>query len=382
VHAVLAPLRAVADEIVVAANSTSTPEALAWYGAVADRLFTYEYRLPARAYGWLQAQCSGDWTLLIDGDECVSAGLLERIPELIARRSVNQYFIPRRWLFPDPGHWLDEWPWWPDFANRLTRNDGGLFVQATLHGGTLRVDPAAFLDDPLYHLAALQPLESRRAKVGRYLEHSTDLTVRGDLPLNETFYLPETSARLPLALVPAVDRVLVRALVEGTPGAAPPPPREVCAVPLAKTDRYWAGREFSPDGYRCRIEQFERGLLYAPGDVSAAFVRLTNEGTETWPWGLERAPHIHVSYEWLVDGQWSPSEVITPLPHTFEPGKSALVPVTIAAPMEPGRRRLRVDLRHAGHRWVGCPLELELEVRASGPKPEPGRPPRRRPWPG
>jgi hypothetical protein len=365
VHAILAPLRAVADEIVVAADVRTSPEDLRWYAAVADRLFTFDFTNVERLYAWLHAQCSYDWILLIEGDECVSPGLIERLPDLTSQRLINHFYVPRRWLYPDLEHWLDESPWWPDLSNRLVRNDGALFFPGTDHTDALRVDPAGFLEVPIYHSAALQPLDQRRAKIERYRRTTSHLRIGGARPVNETYYLPEeTSLRTPVP-IPDHDRSAIRALVRGSSGPSPPPARGVPHVPLSETDRFYAGRPFAASGYRAHLELFERDLSFSPGEQRALLVRLVNRGTETWPWGLERPPHLHLAHQhWdPCGGAWIDSEVITPLPHAFEPGTSALVPITVIAPGDPGNHKLRLDLRHAGHRWFGSPLEIQLSVR-------------------
>jgi hypothetical protein len=365
VHAILEPLRAVADEVVVAADSRTSAADLGWYDTVADRLVTFEYPGNVeRVYAWLHAQCSCDWILLIEGDECASPALIERLPELTNQRQVNQWFIPRRWLYPDPEHWLDESPWWPDLSNRLVRNDGALFFPGLQHTDPLRVDPAGFVEEPMYHLAALQPVEERRAKMQRYEGSAPNLLIGGALPVNETYYLPEDASRRPPVPVPEQDRAAVTAVVNGTAGEPPPPRTDVEHVPLSETDRLYASRPFSPHGYRARIELLERDMSFAPGEQRGVLLRLSNDGDEQWPWGLERSPHIHLSYESWDEpaAAWVESDVITPLPHALEPGQTAIAPLTVIAPSEPGRHRIRVDLRHAGHRPFGSALEIELLV--------------------
>ena len=76
---VLAPVRAVADEVVIAADSRVDASTLAGYAALADRLFRVEYRQYEAHLGWLHAQCSGDWILRLDGDEVVSRALADRL---------------------------------------------------------------------------------------------------------------------------------------------------------------------------------------------------------------------------------------------------------------------------------------------------------------
>ena len=145
VAAALEQLEPVADEIVIAADSRVDAATLSQYATVADRLLRYEFTGSNRCFSWLMRQCGGDWALLIAGDEVASPELVELLPELMAARDALQYWLPERWLYPDPGHWLDELPWAPDFHNRLVRNDGTLHYTGEKHTGADPVFPARYL---------------------------------------------------------------------------------------------------------------------------------------------------------------------------------------------------------------------------------------------
>jgi hypothetical protein len=136
--AVLSTLREVADEIVVAVDVSGGEQDLTPLGAVADRLFEIELDMFLEtAMTWLHAQCSADWILRVDDDEVLSADLLEQLPELTLARDVVQYWFARRWLYPDAGHWLEEWPWFPDFQGRLVRNDTRLWFPGLCHSSVV-----------------------------------------------------------------------------------------------------------------------------------------------------------------------------------------------------------------------------------------------------
>jgi len=365
VFAALDPFRAVADEIVIAADDRTSADDLSWYAAVADQLYTIEFTHLERIQSWLHSRCSADWILRIDGDECASPRLIERLPEVIAQRTVSQFYLPRRWLFPDAAHWLEESPWWPDLANRLVRNDGALFFPGTLHTTALRVDPAGFLADPLYHLVTLQPRQSRQRRLTRYSAGHPELRLASGRPVNETYYLPEQAEPLRIAQVPDEDRSAIDSVLSGEPSQSPSRRAAVIThAPLSETDRFYAQRVFDAGGYSARITPFESDLRFVAGETRGVLFWIENTGTETWPWGLDRAPHIHLTYEaWDYPSRsWAESEVITPLAHTVSPGDRALMPITVVAPLAPGHHRLRVDLRHAAHRWFGCATEIDIEV--------------------
>jgi len=169
VVAMLAGLRAVADEIVVAADSRVDPGHLAAYDGVADRVVRFEGRPPVdRPRAWLAAQCAGDWLLSVDGDEVPSRALVEALPGLVAATDVAQYWLPRRWLYPDSATWLAESPWWPDFQVRLLRNGPALAARAELHAGFVAVLPSRHVDAPLYHLdCVVNDAAARAARVRR-----------------------------------------------------------------------------------------------------------------------------------------------------------------------------------------------------------------------
>jgi hypothetical protein len=376
VHAALAPLRGVADEIVVAADSRTPPADLAWYAAVADRLYTFEFTWVDRIYAWLHAQCRSEWILMIEGDECASPALIADLDEHTRQRDYEQVIVPRRWLYPDPEHWLDESPWWPDLSHRLVRNSGALFFDGRQHSDPLRVDPAKVVDTPIYHLAVLKPLAQRQAKIDRYNGNISGMTIGGVRDVNATFYLPEQSSGRRPVPVPESDRDAVQAWVAGTPGEPPSPRSRPQHVPLSETDRWFGAREFAAEGYHAQLEVAERDLTLWASEQRRLLIRVRNTGGETWPYGLDRPPYIHLAVERRrpKDGGWVTQPEVTPLPHTLRPGADALVPVTIIAPDVPGEYELKVDLRHAGHRWFGTPAQFTVVVvDDQGTRPAPPR---------
>ena len=128
VAAILEPVRAYADEILIAADARVDEQTLAGYAGLADRLFRIEHVLAERHLAWMFAQCGGDWILRLDADEVPSSAFVRRLPELLSSRDARQFWIRRAWLYPDPGQVLDSAPWSSDFVNRLMRNDGSVRV--------------------------------------------------------------------------------------------------------------------------------------------------------------------------------------------------------------------------------------------------------------
>jgi hypothetical protein len=137
---------------------------------------------------------------------------------------------------------------------------------------------------------------------------------------------------------------------------APPFARELPLATREEVDAWWGERPLAADAYRARIE-IDRVDPAVAAEVVELDARVTNLGTETWRHGPYGLPEIRVSYRELPDA------LRTPLPHDLAPGATALVPVAVRAPDEPGRHRLTIDLVHEHHRWFEQGAEIELEVR-------------------
>lgn len=374
---VLSTLRGVADEIVVAVDVSGGEQDLTPLGAVADpdRLFQIELdTFPESAMAWMHAQCSAEWILRIDDDETLSADLLEQLPELIRARDVVQYWLARRWLYPDAGHWLDEWPWFPDFQGRLVRNDARLWFPGLCHSSVVPTPPVRYLDSGLYHLAHLLcGREEREQKVERYLAVDPALRVTGADPYLSSYYVPE---RHPGARTEAVDPCDGKTIGAVLTASGKPHPRgrsggeEVQRVSAARRvsraefQSRWAERNFDDAGYRasiCAVDVYRRLMA---GDHRPFRVCVRNEGTEWWPGGGEdRRPLIRVAYRWLTPGgaMVESEGHRTALPHPLPPGQSCLVAMNVTAPPIAGSYVLVPDLVHEHVRWFQCessPVEM------------------------
>jgi hypothetical protein len=369
VAAAVEPLRAHADEVVIAADSRIGDETLAGYGEIADKLFTIEFVQSERHLAWLCAQCEGDWILRLDGDEVLSQALIGRLPELLAARGVQQYWIPRAWVYPDAERMLAEAPWSQDVVNRLTRNDGTLRFSGRQHTHAEPVKPCEYIEEPLYHLDLLiNDYERRRDKAVRYEVARPRMQAPGGGRINEAFYLPELRERLALRPVPEEDRAAIARALAGT--SAPvsgSSARVVRRVSLEEMDRVWEGRRVRGDAYRASIEMREsRRLSMAPSERRHVLMRVRNEGTERWPASLEERPRIRLSYRWLnPDGSvHTPEGPRSPFPRVVEPGERVLAPLHVDAPPDAGEYVLEVDVVHEDVRWFECARRLPVSVEA------------------
>jgi hypothetical protein len=364
VAAVLGLLRPAIDEIVVALDDRAEPEVAASIAPVADRILAYEYAEPVdRPLPWLVRQCSGDWILIWDDDEIPSHAFLDALPGLAATGDVLGYWFPRRWLYPDADSYLAASPWQPDYQLRLVVNDLRLLrFPAEVHWQVASRGPTRYVEPPIYHAdLVLGSLEARLRKAERYERLAPGKRVVGR-PLNEAFYLPERAASAAQEPVPEEDRPAIASVLDVHEVTGGPPP-QISAGAREDIDRHWEGRELSPGAYRARLELRDEPWPLVAGDVGSLDVLVENLGDAVWPWGSDSRPEIRLTYRW-----WRGDEVVaeglrTPMPADLQPGATALVPLAVQAPLEPGRYRLAVDLVHEHVRWFECGFAVEIEVR-------------------
>jgi hypothetical protein len=182
------------------------------------------------------------------------------------------------------------------------------------------------------------------------------------------YYLPEEIVGLRPVPVPirdreAIDQVLHAAGEE----IAGPPAEDVPLATRAEIDRYWPERTFPEDAYRASIVSLDPPLRLEVGEHRPVYFRVTNEGSERWPRGEQR-PLIRLAYRWLdIDGTVLEAEGFrSSFPAGVEPGASAVVPVIVASPGEPGRYLLEIDVVHEFVRWFGSPIRVEATIEPRG----------------
>ena len=125
--------------------------------------------LSESAMAWIHAQCSGRLDHAYRrrrGRRCEPARAASRAHPGARRSPV---LVSAALALPRPRHWLDEWPWFPDFQGRLVRNDAQLWFPGLCHSSVAPTLPARYLDSGLYHLVLQQPdRQERERKVERY----------------------------------------------------------------------------------------------------------------------------------------------------------------------------------------------------------------------
>jgi hypothetical protein len=285
--------------------------------------------------------------------------------ELIKVRDVVQYHIPRRWLFPDADHWLNENPWWPDFQIRLLRNDPATLRYGGTHEPVAATMPWRCLEPPMYHLSCLvASIAARRTKAQLYDRDITGMISPAGGPFNEVLQIPEQYAtRRPLP-VPEADRAWIHEALDAklmaVGGVAPSFP----VVPPEQIDAHSPMLlNVEADAYRARLQVIDRDTRFALNVPRTLVVRVENCGPETWRWGWQRRG-IRLSYHWwTLDGQPLTFDgVRTPLPADIRPGESVLVATNVIPPAATGRYLLDIDLVHEEVRWFNCPVRLDVQV--------------------
>ena len=171
VAAQLGLLRDVADEIVVALDSSVGAELAHPLLEVADVLVHYPYADPVdRPVGWIHSLC----TRRLDPLDRRRRDPVAIAPRIGARRDRGSIRDPLLRAPPDALGRAETAlvgpPWTPDFQLRLVANDSRLvWFPGITHWPIQAIGPHRYLETPLYHTdLLLNPTDRRRAKVRRY----------------------------------------------------------------------------------------------------------------------------------------------------------------------------------------------------------------------
>lgn len=270
-------------------------------------------------------RCSGDWILWLEEHEVPSHAFVARLPELLARRDVQQFCIARAWLYPDMAHRLIDTPWSLDFPNALVRREAPPRLPGLLHAYVEMQRPFEYVEEPLNCLALIAGDEAARRDEAVVREAvSPQLLAPGGGRLAEAFLLPELRHGLTISAL------------SDDPAA--------------------------------------QNLSLQPSTYRKVLVRLANHGTETWPCELDHEPPIRVGHRWTpndregkaIDGPR------TPFPHPVAPGESVLAAADVVAPSRAGQWTLEVDAVHEFVQWFDCGVALDVQVDASHPLPPTG----------
>jgi hypothetical protein len=362
---VLAPLREVAAEIVVAVEEPQAAEAAAALGGIADRVLAFPPTAPSdRPIAWLFRECGERWIFNIDDDEVPSPALVAALPRLAERTDITHAWIARRWLYPSPETAIASAPWCAEFQLRFALADER-FTQFSdvFHRPVVCHGPSAYVLEPLWHLdTVLNPAERRRRKAAYYERERAGMRI-GGIAHNLGLYVPELHEPLELAPVPPEDRVAIEAALAARGGASAPV--EVSTVQAEDVDREWVGAPFDAASWRGEVVFAAPPSSLVAGVQATVDVLVANHGDRTWRWGEQAAPAVVLEYAWSRDGQEAHDlfALRTSLPVDVPPGATEPVPVHVVPPGEPGEWELQVGLRHGRLGRFGDRAVHRLEVR-------------------
>lgn len=370
VAAAFAPLAALGAEIVLAVDDRTEPAWIDGYRQIADRVLLVPF--PGnfgRMYAWMREQCAGRWILQLDLDEVPAPGLAAEVAQTIAAGDVTHAWVPRRWLYPDGKSWLAQWPWRPDYALRLVRNDPALLrFPGLLHWTVRALGPCRYLRAPLYHADLLFTDTAGRERKQLDYEREMPGFVIDGLSLNEVYYLPERRTDLRLSPVPAEDATAVAAFIEA--GASVPgrlrraSPGSIGSAAVEDIWRLSEGRSLSEAAYDAQLRLLDDDLRLVSGELRSFDVEVHNRGSAHWPGGMDARPQIRLAYRWHgADGALLEEGARTGLPAPLAPGARAVVPLQVVGPSPPGSREIEIDLVHEHVRWFGRAIRARIEVR-------------------
>ena len=129
---VVSSVRHLADEIVVVVDEASTDKTLAVAKKLKCQVFTHAHTgivEPMRNFSLSKAK--GDWILLLDADEEITAELSSRIQKLVSSNKADYFRIARKNIIF--GKWIKSEHWWPDYVYRLFKK-GHVTWEDTIHG--------------------------------------------------------------------------------------------------------------------------------------------------------------------------------------------------------------------------------------------------------
>jgi len=349
--AVVAPLRPVAHEIIVALDDRVEEPNLTPLEEVASRVLVAPFTWPLEAnLEWLYGRCTGDWILRLDGDEVVSQDLLNMLAGDTWHRDVTHCYVPRRWLSDNGTSWLKENPWWPDTQLRLIKNEPDLLRIGTMVHQPVEVDgPFRVLPAPIYHLDLIETeLTIRREKALAYLRARPELRTHGGIAMG-AFYAPETVHPRPLtAPIPPEDHIYIHAAVTADHRAIDTQQSPVTRPPLDLLP----GRSVS-------IETASAGRTGYTNKHLEVLVTVLNTGTE--PLDTAGEFPVRVGAQWTTeDGGTLPLEGRADLRGPLQPGSSETTLMLLPVPDIAGTYTLSVGVVEEGRQWLGRAPEMSF----------------------
>ena len=342
----LAPLREVADEILVVAEGVVSDYDLQCYGDIADRLFSAGAVPMEEHLAWLYAQCRADWILRINGDEFPSEEMVSEISSILEcpDPEICSVTFARRTILPMVYRYITQSPWCPDFQARMMRNNRPLTfadscsqqeTKSVARTGTMRRQLTS-----LYYLPFIAThFEEQFVRAERYKLLTDGLDGPPTIPAYGIpaygDILAHEPAELKSTLMPSEDRARVEMALSASGSAqrdrvaASVAPRKV--TPL-RTASFLPEPTFSANIMLIGIHS-----ELTAGESRAIYLRIFNRGNQEWSWRLGREPYAYVVHR-LIHENGEPVDSWRPAYFTeqVKSGAATVVLSHINAPLGPG----------------------------------------------
>ncbi len=351
--AIVAPLRDVAEEIVVALDDRVPNPDLSPLRDIADITIVAPFSWPLEAnLEWLHAQCSGDWVLRLDGDEVPSRALVELLARDEWSQDVTHCYVPRRWLVDGGTSWIEANPWWPDTQLRLIKNDPDLLrFGGNVHESIGVEGPYRILDAPIYHLDLIESdLDTRRTKARSYYRARPELRTHGGLSMG-AFYTPElVSPDPPTVPLPPEDHLFVHAAVVEDHSLIQP-----------GSDASRAEQVATYPGKSLSVEVLHVDRRGYAGRHIEILLSATNTGTE--PLGPSSTDPVRIGGQWVGrDGTTNIEEARADIQYVLEPGRSETFLLIAKIPESEGEYSLSIGALVEGQHWITRAPEIPFTV--------------------
>lgn len=328
---ILPGIRAVADDLVIGVDDTTTDDSVAIARKYADTVYSVGHAGMAVAKeGELNvveegmARCKGDWVLLIDHDETLSPHWADKtfVQALLQDRYATHYWIPRRWIVPPGDRFISSRHWYPDYQLRLIRNLPSVvrFPMLphqiyTVAGEGRRITRGWIAHwDLVWHNRNV-----RESKIASYREWSP---YTGAEFYRYEDYQYETR---PLDYIPPEPLTVAQSVT---------------------------GKRFD-----VAMEVLEQPSTMYTGDLAGILIAITNRSDRTLTVAAEfiRSANVSLSYHWHSAGeppvlhQWE--GLRSPLPNNLKPGQMTEAYLAVKVPPIAGNYLLQLDLVEEGVDW-------------------------------
>ena len=238
-----------------------------------------------------------------------------------------------------------------------------------LHSDFEGVEPLRYVELPIYHLDCIvNSRERREAKADRFEAASPGLETIPGWSVNN-HYLPERFQTEMSTQVPLEDTPLITKVMDGAVDTRARRWRangsQIEVTRLEEIDRRWPLRAISSEAYHATWLSVPPLTELESGRSHLVFVKVRNDGTETWPYGA-RMPAFRLGYRWMSsDGSTVVADgILTTFTADVRPGESILQPMLVVGPQEPGTYRIQFALAHEDVLWFGQGPFFPVDVRA------------------